>query len=158
MRDIIYTNRFAMDILPQPGSSDGISGLGIKFNGYRYATVFGMVGAPSDSDGTAVVRLQYATKSDIASDNASSDWFDFSADAVSATMTWATSDALNDGAEGFAIVKVDLVAHGLTRGCVRAQIVLNGTNTAPICALIALSNGSGGAQGHAVAVTPVLFP
>ena len=173
MRDSLYQNRYHMDIFPKAGSSDATSdgsvpdGIGVQFTGYRYATVLGMVGTPSGtSDNVATVALQYGTGTatqttwDIASDFLDTDYSAFSTDAVSAQLTFATSDQLNNGAEGFAIVHVDLAAHGLTKGVVRVQILQNGTAVSNTAAIIVLSGytGAGGSQGGAVAVTPRIYP
>jgi len=159
VKDLINETYIHCDQVPSAGSSDATSdgtanvGTGVTMNGWRYATLLASAGAPSGtSDGTMVARLQYATLSDIASDNADTDFASFTTDAVSASLAWATSDSLNNGVEGATVVHVDLWANGMTRGVVRSQVILNGTNVAPTEAWIILSRRNGGLPASAVAV------
>lgn len=157
MKDFINESYIWVDQLPAAGSSDAVSsdvsvsnGAGVRFDGWRYATLIGLAGAPSGtSDGVALVRLEYSTL------NVSSDYASFSTDAVSASLAYATSDVVANSIEGVGIVDVDLWAAGLTTGFVRSQIVLNGTNVAPTAAVIILSRRNGGIPAQVAAVVRV---
>ena len=138
-------------------TSDGSanSGVGVSIRGYERAVVLASFAAPSGtSDGVAVARLQSATIANIASDCADSDYANFSTDAVSASLTFATSDLA--AGEGIAVLDVNLAAHGLTDGCVRVQTVTNGTNVAAAASWILLyrKNGLPRPQEHTVVSFP----
>lgn len=154
MKDFINESYIWVDQAPAAGSSDSTSdvlinkGAGVRFDGWRYATLIAMAGAPSGtSDGVALARLQYSTL------NVDSDYANFATDAVSASLAYATSDIVANSIEGVAVVDVDLWAAGLTTGFVRSEVVLNGTNVAPTAAVIILSRRNGGQPAQIAAVT-----
>jgi len=164
MKDFINESYIWVDQRPVAGSSDATSdgtanvGPGVRFDGWRYATLIATVGTPTAttgaSDSTFLARLQYAG-SVTSSDTADTDFANFATDAVSATLTFATSDILADSIEGVAIVDVDLWAAGLTKGVVRSQCLLNGaaTEAAVTSAVIILSRRNGGQPAQIAAVT-----
>jgi len=159
MKDFINESYIWVDQLPVAGSSDATSdgtanvGPGVRFDGWRYATLIAMTASPSGtSDGTMLARLQYAG-SVTSSDTADTDFANFATDAVTSELAFATSDVIVDGIEGVAIVDVDLWAAGLTKGVVRSQILLNGTNVAATAAVIILSRRNGGIPAQIAAVS-----
>jgi hypothetical protein len=101
-----------------------------------------------------VVRLQYATISPVASDCADSDYSNFSTDIVSASLAFATSDLA--AGEGIAVLSVDFKQAALADGCVRSQIILQGTatNTASSWIVLYGKNGLRQTQPHTVVSVP----
>jgi hypothetical protein len=160
MRDLLHDALFHCDIPVRAVSSDATSdgsvgdGLGVRISGYQGCIVLASLGNPTTSDGVGVVRLQYATNSTVASDNADSDYANFSTDIASASLTFATSD-LTAG-EGSAVLSVDFKQASVSDGCVRTQLISNGTGQTPQgCTWIVLYGKSGIRQTQPITVVSV---
>jgi hypothetical protein len=156
LSDVFIHNDIPSRAISSDATSDGSvgDGVGVSITGFMKAVCIGSIAAPPDSDATAVLRLQYSTVSSVASDNADSDYSNFSTDAATASMTFATSDLA--AGEGIGIIDVDLAAHGLTGGAIRAQFMTQGTSTPAASAWILLTNRNGKtlAQEHTVVAFP----
>lgn len=159
-KDLLNEVYVWVDQVPAVGSSDATSdgtinvGPGVRFDGYRYATLIAMAGSPSTSDGTIIARLQYAGSTvATSSDTADTDFANFATDAVSASLAFLTSEAVANSIEGVALITVDLWATGFVTGTVRSQILWNGTGqTGPHAAVIILSRRNGGPRAQTAAV------
>ena len=159
MRDLLHDAYFHCDIPVRATSSDATSdgsvgdGVGVSARGYQGCMVLASIGNPATSDVTYVVRLQYATISSVASDCADSDYADFSTDIVSASQTFATSDLA--AGEGIVLLSVDFKQASLADGCVRTQIIGQGTATSQACSWIVLYGKNGIRQGQPYTVVSV---
>lgn len=143
--------------LSSDATSDGAanSGDGVSVRGYERAIVLASFGVPTGtSDNTGTVRLQHATIANIASDCADSDYANFSTDVTTGALAFATSDLA--AGEGIGVLDVNLARHDVTDGCIRVQMVTNGTSTSAGGAWILLyrKNGLARPQEHDVVSFP----
>lgn len=109
---------WGIDIIKPSLTSDGLLGAGVSYGGFENVMAIVSTNTPSTSVATLTVSFQKATVSNVASDNASSDWSAIGSDCSIVAAAYSASTVGYVGVLDIAIPASDNAAGGAIRASV----------------------------------------